>query len=290
MRMKRTESDQKHSAIQLSDSQAMKPVLFGQKLKEHRKKQTLSQQGLADMMKVTRNTIINWESDKSKPDYSLIPELCSLLGIQLYELFGMEPESGLSATEERVITNMRSLSPSNRRIVDKIVSTMLAEESMIREKELKQDFRLILVRPGNVAAGIGAFVPDDPPTYTFLRRNSISDQADGIVRVNGDSMEPVYHSGDYVYYKKTSSPLSGEDVIVDTDDGAVIKRVNHDMTLFSVNPNIPYPSKNESNMLIVRGLVLGTVQSSDHPSDEDEELLEELFVDEIREFRTMYGL
>ena len=59
-------------------------------------------------------------------------------------------------------------------------------------------------------------------------------------------MEPVYHNGDYVYYEEAyyeeaSSADPGEDVIVDTDDGAVIKRVDDDHTLYSVNPAVPYP-------------------------------------------------
>ena len=69
---------------------AQQPALqFGSILKEHRKKARISQKDFADMMHVTRNTIINWEADKSKPDYSLIPEVCTLLNIKLHELFRM---------------------------------------------------------------------------------------------------------------------------------------------------------------------------------------------------------
>ena len=51
------------------------------------------------MMHVTRNTIINWEADKSKPDYNLIPELCTLLNIQIHELFHMQAQTALSDAE-----------------------------------------------------------------------------------------------------------------------------------------------------------------------------------------------
>ena len=70
------------------------PVMFGSLIKERRKKAKLSQKDFADMMHVTRNTVINWEADKSKPDYSLIPEVCSLLNIQIHELFHMQAENG----------------------------------------------------------------------------------------------------------------------------------------------------------------------------------------------------
>ena len=55
------------------------------------------------MMHITRNTVINWEADKSKPDYSLIPEVCSLLNIQIHKLFHMQAENGLSDLEDRIV-------------------------------------------------------------------------------------------------------------------------------------------------------------------------------------------
>ena len=103
-------------------------------------------------------------------------------------------------------------------------------------------------------------------------------------------MEPVYHDGDYVYYEEVSAADPGEDVLVDTEDGAVIKRVDDDYTLYSVNPAIPYPKKSDQNTLVIRGRVLGVVASSDRPSKDDISILEELFIDEIREFNEEHGV
>ena len=242
------------------------------------------------MMHVTRNTIINWEADKSKPDYSLIPELCSLLNIQIHELFHMQAENGLSDLEDRVVGNIRLLSSTSRRVIDKMISTMVEEELLAKDKALKETFALFVKRPGSIAAGVGNFVPEEAPEYVFLRKNHINARADGIALVDGKSMEPVYHDGDYVYYEEASTADPGEDVLVDTDDGAVIKRVDDDHTLYSVNPAIPYPKKNDQNTLVIRGRVLGVVASSDRPSKDDLGILEELFVDEIREFNEEYGI
>lgn len=202
------------------------PIMFGALLKERRKKAQLSQKDFADMMHVTRNTVINWEADKSKPDYNLIPELCTLLNIQIHELFHMQAQTALSDLEDRVVNNLRQLAPTSRRVVDKMISTMVDEELMAKDQLMKETFELFLVRPGTLAAGTGDYVPDEPPTYTFLRKNHVNQYADGIAHVNGHSMEPVYFDGDDVYYKEASAASPGEDVIVDTDDGAVIKRVD----------------------------------------------------------------
>ena len=265
-------------------------ILFGDVIRKHRTRLKITQNELAEMMNISRNTVINWETDKRKPDYSLIPEICEILGIKTYELFGVPPENNLSALEDRVVNNLRMLSPASRKAIDKMIYTMLNEELYAKDTALKNTYGLFLVRPGMAAAGVGDYVPDSAPTYTFLRKNTVNERADGIVMVDGDSMEPVYHSGDYVYYENAVSAAPGEDVIVDTDDGAVIKRVSADNTLYSVNPDIPYPKKSEQNTLVIRGRVLGVVYSSDRPAEDEEESLELLFGDEIREFNIKHGV
>ena len=273
-----------------TEATAPAPVMFGSLIKEHRKKAKLSQKDFADMMNVTRNTVINWEADKSKPDYSLIPEVCSLLNIQIHEIFNMQAENGLSDLEDRVVGNIRLLNPVSRRVVDRMISAMVEEELLAKDRALKETFALFLKRPGSVAAGVGNYVPEEAPEYVFLRKNHINAKADGIALVDGKSMEPVYHDGDYVYYEEAASADPGEDVLVDTDDGAVIKRVDDDHTLYSVNPAIPYPRKSDQNTLVIRGRVLGVVSSSDKPSKDDLGILEELFADEIQEFNKEHAV
>lgn len=263
---------------------------FGALLRDRRRRAGLTQQDVAEKMHVNPNTVKNWEYDRTKPDHDLIPSLCSLLGIRLDELYQAAPDGALSALEERVVRHLRLLDPADRKALDKMISVMVDERQLARQSAMRETFRLFLVRPGSAAAGIGNEVPQEPPSYTFLRRNAANSRADGIVRVRGRSMEPVYQDGDYVYFRNASSARSGEDVIVDTEEGAVIKRVSADGTLYSVNPDLPYPVRNDQNTLVIRGQVLGIVQSSDHPGREESALLEDLFADDIRSFRQAYGL
>lgn len=265
-------------------------VKIGAVLKEHRKRAGVSQKDLADMMDVTRNTVINWEADKNKPDYDTIPELCAILGIPLSELFGMQKDTELSPLEERLIGNFRLLSPISRSVVDKMISAMLQEEMNARDKVLKTQFRIFEEIPGSVAAGTGNYIPNEPPAYCFLRKNDRNSKADAIIRVSGRSMEPVYHDADMVYIQYTKAADPGEDVVCSSVDGCVIKRVNDDHTLYSLNAALPYGEKSEDDHVQVFGRVVGIVSSSDRPEKEDEELLEEFFQDEIRDFRKEHKL
>jgi len=242
------------------------------------------------MLHVSRNTVINWEADKCKPEYNYIPQICSILGLQLHELFSTAPITGLSTLEGRVVENLRLLSPLHQRVVDKAVQIMVEEECAERDAQTKAHFMLFPVRPGMVAAGTGAYVPEAAPTFVFIRKNTVNTKADGIVKVHGDSMEPVYHDGDYVYYKKADAASPGNDVIVDTFEGAVIKRMKDDHTLYSVNPDFPYPVRNEEDELQIRGIVLGIVDSSEKAAPEEAATLELLFADEIRAFNEKYRI
>ena len=272
-------------AVPVSDSNAL-----GNTLREYRQRAGLSQQALSARLGVTRNSVVNWESGRSRPDYGCIPLLCSVLKLPLHRLFAMEPDGGLTGQEDRLLRQFRRLTPPGQRVVDRMIRALIDEEQAARQDRLRETVALFEIRPGTVAAGAGAEVTDPVPAYTFLRRSSINAAADGIARVSGDSMEPVYHDGDDVYYVRTGSAVPGTDVIVDTDDGAVIKRVAPDRTLFSVNAHRPYGRKTEDNTLVVRGRVLGTVSSADRLSGEELALAEELFDAEIQAFRRAHRL
>ena len=265
-------------------------VKIGAILKEYRKKAGISQKDLAEMMDVSRNTVINWEADKNKPDYDTLPELCAVLGLSLTDLFGVQRDTVLSPLEERLIRNFRLLTPSSMSVVDKMISAMLQEEMNARDKVLKTQFRLFEEIPGSVAAGTGSYIPNEPPAYCFLRKNDRNAKANAIIRVSGQSMEPVYHDADLVYIEYTKAADPGEDVVCSSADGCVIKRVDDDHTLYSLNTALPYGEKSEDDHVQVFGRVLGIVSSSDRPEKEDVELLEDFFQDEIRDFRKEHHL
>ena len=265
-------------------------VCFGPLLRERRAAAGLSQQEVADRLRVTRNTVVNWETDRTRPDYAMVPALCELLGIRLHELFGFAGEGAPDPLESRVLASLRLLDPAGRRVVDKVASA-LAEEALLRRgEELKASFRLFPVRPGFVSAGPGEEVPAAAPGFVLLRRSAVNERAGGVVRVRGRSMEPLYLDGEEVYFRPASSARPGEDVIVDTDEGAVIKRVAPGRKLCSLNPAFPYPARGEDSLVLIRGVVLGKVRPGDRPAPEERAGLEELFAEEISAFTRDHGL
>jgi transcriptional regulator with XRE-family HTH domain len=65
-------------------------MTLGKKLKEIRKKFGLSQENLAEIMNVSRQTITKWESDNGLPDVSNLQELSKVFGITVDYLLNNE--------------------------------------------------------------------------------------------------------------------------------------------------------------------------------------------------------
>lgn len=270
---------------------ATKPVLFGATLKQARKRQKISQEVLADMMGVTRFSIINWESNKTQPDYDLIPRLCDILGLSTQELFGVKNE--LTNFERSLIHNLRLMKPATQRLVSNMVSSLLDKELRAHDEMLLNTTQIVVEEPNEVSAGTAAsgilFSGREERPY-FLRINDRTENADAVVRVKGHSMEPDYDQGDMVFFEYTNIANVGDDVVIAWGDSAFIKRLAEDGTLYSVNPDYPFEYEGDGNDIHILGRVLGIVGEDDRPSRNDYAALQELFQDEIAAFYRERGI
>ena len=64
----------------------MEQVKIGKFIASKRKEQGLTQLQLAEKLGITDRAVSKWETGKSLPDASLMPELCKLLKITINDL------------------------------------------------------------------------------------------------------------------------------------------------------------------------------------------------------------
>ena len=262
---------------------------FGAVLRKYRIKNEMSQPKLAELMGISRNTITNWENDKCRPEVDSIRELCTMLGIPLYELFGLSNDSIPSPHENIILSQYRQLSRVGQKVIDKTIHSMLEEEIDARDRYLEEAYDLVPLESTPSAAGPGCAFVDLPPEYVFVKKDGYNESADALIRVSGASMEPAYYDGDLVCVKYTQDVADGDIVICSTADGAVIKQLrNH--RLYSLNRALPYGDKNEDDHVIVVGKVLGKVSVRDLANEEDIPVLEVIKSEEVRDFKQKYGL
>jgi transcriptional regulator with XRE-family HTH domain len=65
---------------------------IGTVIKKYRRRRDMTQEALAEYLRVSVSAVSQWESGKTAPDLSLIPAICNLFGISADELLGINLE------------------------------------------------------------------------------------------------------------------------------------------------------------------------------------------------------
>jgi len=95
-------------------------LTFGEKIRESRKTQNLTQKQLANLIGAAHNSISDWENNKNKPDPDTIELLCGVLKITPNYLLASS-EDDFSPKEKIIIKKYRNLDPHGQRTVDIII-------------------------------------------------------------------------------------------------------------------------------------------------------------------------
>ena len=82
-------------------------MIIGQKIKELRRKNNMTQERLAELLSISSQAVSRWETDAAMPDISLLIPIANLFGVTTDELLGRE--SGKKAEIEVYKEKSRSL-------------------------------------------------------------------------------------------------------------------------------------------------------------------------------------
>ncbi len=75
---------------------------IGNRIQKYRKVKSMTQEELANRLGVSPQAVSKWENDASCPDISLLPQLCTVLGVSADELLsGKSQEVKVLPTEQR---------------------------------------------------------------------------------------------------------------------------------------------------------------------------------------------
>lgn len=65
--------------------------MYGERIKEHRRRLDLSQQALGEKLGISSVAVSKWERGQSQPDIPTLKRLADIFGVSLDELCGHEP-------------------------------------------------------------------------------------------------------------------------------------------------------------------------------------------------------
>ncbi len=252
----------KHEMIDMKTGAIIKtsdvPVIC-QKIRYYRKKKGLEQKQLGALVGVSGNAVTNWEKGRARPDISLIPDLCDILGISFSEIFGMDaPKLQMTQHEKNLIQSYRELSGNSQEFVSAVIDTLLKQQSQKPQRKIID----LPLYGKSLAAGIGDPSELEADIEPFYLYDSFAlARADCIFRVNGDSMEPEYHNGAYVLVERIPDGPRlrfGEIGAFIVGNELYIKEYQED-GLHSLNPNYPIMRFDGDQRVFLIGRVLRAI-------------------------------
>ena len=186
------------------------------RLKSLRTKQKVSQTAVAKHLGVTRAAYNSWEKGKYIPNKKNLDELALYFNV----------ETTYFESEYEIVNKYLQLNEINQK---KLLT-------MANELYVSQLYKYQV--HAKLSAGLGNFSYEDYEFDTVYFDKDIS--YDIASWIDGDSMEPKYHSGDVALIKKTGYDFDGLDYAVVYNEETYIKKVfleENTVRLVSINDN-----------------------------------------------------
>ena len=243
-------------------------IAYGELIRRQRKAKKMNQEELGALVRVGKNAVGAWEAGRSRPDVGSVPVICEALDLSLEEFFGMPekteaiPEiTGMISREEKsaLLRRYGNLNRYNRQVIMRQMTVLQEMQGDVQEpRKVIRLFRSELA----ASAGPGEVLDAARGEEVYVFASPITEAADEIIRVNGDSMEPTYHDGEQVLVKHSASVRPGEIGVFICGDTGYIKEYRED-GLHSHNPAYAVITFDENDAVKCVGKVLGKVNDED---------------------------
>lgn len=249
---------------------------IGSRIKELRTKRGITQEELAQKIGVTKGAIGNYENGVSSPKIELMYKLFDALDCDANYLHQDDMKNSIykdTATPEefeKLVKPYRNLDDYGRETIDMVIvretgRVANSKESTDTIAHLQQRLAIRSIPPhffayyGRIAAaGTSVEFSDIAAGVRAYPENEINRNADYVIGVNGDSMEPEYSDGDIVYVQKTDHIETGDIGIFQKGNSIYIKKVGEN-GLISLNPDYPGLTADDDRILVL-GKVLGKAE------------------------------
>lgn len=219
-------------------------IAFPAMVKQYRTASSLTMEQLAEKIGKTKSTISKWEKGTRSPKIQEIEELANFFGIDpQIMMFGKSytPTTAPNSLIEQISDKVVQLTEPNQKNVLRYSSELLDKQNTVENSKNTVNEPQAVYFTYNyydqpASAGTGQYLNDVKVETIEL---PIEVDADFVVPIYGDSMEPEYHSGDYIFVK-LSVDLSDGDIGVFAYNGeAYIKQLritDQGAYLHSLNP------------------------------------------------------
>ena len=235
-------------------------MTIGEKIRELREARGLTQKQLSQKLGESRGTLVsNWEVGISRPDCDRIVQLCNIFNVTADELLSVKIDPyNISSEEWSRVAKYRMLDEHGKTVVDYLLNEEYARVLTSSKKKNRPRLMYINSYSFPVSAGVGSFVENEAPEQILVPECTEAEEADYVLTVTGDSMQPKFNDGDKVYVVNQQSVEIGEIGIFVINGDAYIKKLGKGQ-LISLNEKYkPIPLNNDDSIYCF-GKVIGIV-------------------------------
>lgn len=202
-------------------------IYIGLKIKEFRDQRGLTQKELADLIEMGNTTIANYEKGFRTPKKNTLFKIANALNVTIDDLFPILKQSDNSIIEsvEEILSQLDP-EPYQRNVLT-CAERQLEEQKQAKKRlaevyEVSVQYFAYNYYDQPVSAGTGQYLNEVQIETIQL---PVKVDADFVCPIYGDSMEPDYKSGDYVFVKLTVELPSGTVGVFDYEGEAYIKQL-----------------------------------------------------------------
>lgn len=214
-------------------------------------------------IEISEKTLYGYESGLSMPNADVFVALCGIY--QCDNPLGLFGSSGVDAEELRLIKKYRGLDGYGKQTVSLVLEREMNRTQQLARLEAeaaaRQAYPELRQWPcyGKFAcAGTGYYFDEIPTETISLPAGADQPQADFVIGVSGDSMEPEYYDGEKVFIRKTAEPELGGVYLFAVGNTLYLKEYS-EAGLLSYNPDYaPIPPSSD---IVCVGEVVGKVET-----------------------------
>ena len=232
--------------------------ILGKTIKKIRVSRGLTQVQLSKLTGLRQNTISNHENGNRSLDEVDINIYAQALGVSPKELFEAYQDDNNNIT-----TIYNQLNSDRKEKVYNFATEQLNEQNnKIRNIndyiEEEADWYEVKFY-GSISAGTGLYLDDEQVETINFSSNMVPNGTDFCLKVNGDSMEPTFNNGDYVFIKRETDFRNGTIGAVIVNSEAYLKKIyitDNSIRLVSLNKKYKDISVSEDDTLKYVGTVV----------------------------------
>ena len=214
---------------------------IGNQIKTFRKSSGFTQDELAKRLNTTKQTISRYEKGDRKANQDMLFELCDIFGVSIDDFFPPQNEALQAPTTSPIQTIYDQLAPPRQAKVLTYAERQLYEqksEDNTKKNEVSEAIQLYSYDYYDhpASAGTGQYLNDVRVERIEL---PVDIDADFVIPIKGDSMEPDYHDGDLVFIQTSVDLSDGVIGVFNYNGDAYIKQLVIDQDqayLHSLNP------------------------------------------------------